>query len=87
MSESFSTGKAKRPDLDLFVVKEGKNGKNHWSKVGAAWKTKDDGLNIVFDSIPVNGKAVGLTQEKLEKMRAERQAKSQSQKPAISPQP
>jgi len=48
----------KRPTHDIFVVREGKD-KSHWTKIGAAWTNEDgQGLTLLFDALPVSGRAV-----------------------------
>ncbi len=43
---------------DVFTISETNNEKNpcRWMKVGVAFTNKDGSLNVVLDSLPLNGK-------------------------------
>ena len=42
--------------LDVLVAREGKNGKTHWTKVGAAFPNRDGvGFKVILDALPING--------------------------------
>ena len=49
---------ADAPTHIAYNVREGKeNDTSFWDKVGVAWEHKDgNGLNIVLNSTPINGK-------------------------------
>lgn len=38
--------------LDALAVREGKDGKNYFNKIGAAFETKNGGWSVVLDCIP-----------------------------------
>jgi len=47
----------KTPDFIAYKVQEGGDNKNHWNRIGAAWKHADEeGLNIVLHAVPLSGK-------------------------------
>ena len=51
------------PTHSVFLIKdlsnEGEEKKGFWIKIGAAWEHKDgNGLNIVLDAMPVDGRLV-----------------------------
>ncbi len=57
-TENAPKGKAsnKAPSHIAYQVREGKNGKSNWNRIGAAWMHKDgEGFRVQLDSIPVNG--------------------------------
>lgn len=82
-TDDFSENKSNLPSHIAYSVESGRDDKNHWQKIGAAWRTKADGLNIQLTAIPLDGKIVLRSREELEKMRAEREAQSNSaQQPA-----
>lgn len=45
----------KRLDVFTVVEREGQS-KSFWVKCGSAWPCKDGSINVVLDSLPVNGK-------------------------------
>jgi hypothetical protein len=54
----MSNSETKRPTHIAYAV-IGDGDKTHWHRIGAAWANKDGkGLNIVFDSLPLNGRVV-----------------------------
>lgn len=75
----MSDTSSKQPSHIAYSVVEGKKDQSHWSKIGAAWPAKDDGLSLQLDSIPLNGKIVLRSREELEKLREQRKAKTQDQ--------
>ena len=82
MSENnFSENKPKLPSHIAYSVNEGKDEKNHWQKIGAAWPTKDGGLSLKLNAIPIDGQIALRSREELDRMRAQRQ---NSQEPAQS---
>ena len=82
-TDDFSESKSNRPSHIAYSVEAGKDDKGHWHKIGAAWPTKGDGLNLQLTAIPLDGKIALRSREELEKMRAERdsQAGAQTQDP------
>ncbi len=69
---------AKLPDHYMYHVTEGKNGKGHFTKIGAGWDNKDgEGVNWQFELQP-NGKSVSRTRKFVEEMR-EKNKQSQDQ--------
>jgi len=91
MSEhNFSENKPKLPSHIAYSVEEGKDEKNHWQKIGAAWPTKGGGLSLKLNAIPIDGRIALRSREELERMRAQRQngqepAQSQEQQIAQKP--
>ena len=75
-SDKFSE-KSKKPSHYAYIVSEGKGDQSHWTKIGAAWPAKDDGLILTLDALPRNGVVQLRSREQLEKMRVERTAKQQ----------
>ena len=48
-----------KPVYDVFVVEDREEGDAFWIKVGAAFGHKDrDGMNIVLQALPPNGRLV-----------------------------
>lgn len=80
-TEDFSENKSNRPSHIAYSVEPGKDEKSHWHKIGAAWPTKGDGLNIQLTAIPLDGNIVLRSREELEKMRAEREAQANQGEP------
>lgn len=39
----------------VYVITEGKDGKKHWNRIGAAFENKDGSLNVKLDALPVSG--------------------------------
>ena len=81
MSENFSEKKPKLPSHIAYTVQEGKDDQNHWQKIGAAWPTKGDGLNIKLNAMPLNGEISLRSRKELERMREERAQKAEQQSP------
>lgn len=73
MSDNFTENKPKLPSHIAYSVEEGNNDKNHWHKIGAAWPTKDGGLSLQLNAVPIDGKIALRSRKELERMRAERQ--------------
>jgi hypothetical protein len=50
----------KHPAYHAYVVRDGKNGeKGFWTKLGAAWKSKDGkGFVLQLDCVPLDGRVV-----------------------------
>lgn len=63
----------KKPSFIASQVNEGKDGKSHFDRIGAAFEHGDgDGHTVLLDSMPLDGRIVLRTpQERLDEMRAE----------------
>lgn len=72
MSNENFNEKSNKPSHYAYTVSEGKNNQSHWTKIGAAWPAKDDGLTLSLDAIPRDGMVQLRSREQLERMRAER---------------
>lgn len=83
-NENFSE-KSKKPSHYAYIVSEGKDDQSHWTKIGAAWPAKDNGLTLTLDALPRTGVVQLRSREQLEKMRAERAAKEQERAHDIGP--
>ena len=77
MSDHFTENKPKQPSHIAYNVVDGKDNKHHWQKIGAAWPTKDGGLSVKVNAVPLNGEIQLRSREALEKMREQRQQKQQ----------
>lgn len=77
-NENFSE-KNNKPSYIAYAVKDGKDDQRHWTKIGAAWPAKGDGLSLQLDAFPRDGTVQLRSREQLERMRTERAAKSQAQ--------
>lgn len=86
MSDESFTERANKPSHIAYTVKDGKGDQSHWTKIGAAWPAKDDGLTLQLDAIPRDGVVQLRSREALERLRAERaQSPRQQQKHDQSP--
>lgn len=47
-----------KPDYAVYVTREGRDGKQFYTRVGAAWRVGNDGISIELDALPVNGEMV-----------------------------
>lgn len=72
MSDENFTENSKKPSHLAYTVSEGKNDQRYWTKIGAAWPAKDDGLTLQLDAIPRDGRVNLRSVEALERLRAER---------------
>ena len=50
-------GGGRAPDYRVFTVR-GDGDDAWWTRIGSAWKTKGDGINIQLDALPLDGKLV-----------------------------
>ncbi len=41
---------------DVYVIIEGKDGRDIWQKIGTAFENRDGSLNIYLNCIPISGK-------------------------------
>ena len=48
----------KRPDYEVFISQKGKDEKNYYTKVGAAWNVASDGISIKLSALPLDGSLV-----------------------------
>jgi hypothetical protein len=48
----------RKPDFNVYVTREGGDGKNHYRQIGVAWSVANGGISIKLDALPVNGEAV-----------------------------
>jgi len=86
MSNNSDENKPRLPSHIAYSVEEGGDDKNHWHKIGAAWPTKEGGLSLHLNALPINGRIALRSREELERMRAERQlAPKQNHVPDIKP--
>jgi len=44
-----------RTNLKVYALTE-RDGKTYWTRVGAAFKNRDDSLTIVLEALPVSGR-------------------------------
>ena len=45
------------PDYIVYTITEtGIEQQNFWQRVGAAWRNKDDSINVTLNALPLNGK-------------------------------
>ncbi|MFH1356065.1 MAG: hypothetical protein ABII18_02930 [bacterium] len=40
----------------VYTITEMKDGKSRWSNIGAAFLNKDGSINVILNSVPVDGK-------------------------------
>lgn len=48
----------KKPDYEVFISQKGKDNKNYYTRVGAAWQVASDGISIKLNALPVDGSLV-----------------------------
>jgi hypothetical protein len=61
---ALDTGvKNRSPSLIAYQVRDGKDGKNFWERVGVAWSNRDGGFTVQLHAIPLDGRIV-LTKPK-----------------------
>lgn len=48
---------ASKPDYIAYAV-EGEKDDVQWTRIGAAWTTKGDGVSILLRALPINGRIV-----------------------------
>ena len=47
----------KSPSHVAYQVRDGKDGKSYWTRIGSAWTNADGkGFNIQLDSVPLDGR-------------------------------
>lgn len=47
-----------RPDYDVFVSQKTADGKNYYTRVGAAWAVSREGISIKLAALPIDGNLV-----------------------------
>jgi hypothetical protein len=47
-----------KPDYQVFVSREGSDKKAHYTQIGAGWKVAKDGISVLLQSTPLDGKLV-----------------------------
>ena len=52
---TFGEGGAGRRWKVVYTIVEGRDGKKHWLRIGAAFENKDGSWNVRLDAMPVNG--------------------------------
>lgn len=82
MSEqSGDNAVGRKPDFIAYSVRESRDGKGHWNKVGAAWQHRDgQGLDIQLESLPLDGRLTlrELREERMTAFENERQSENAS---------
>jgi hypothetical protein len=74
------SGGGRKPDYIAYNVRDGRDGKGHFSRIGAAWQHRDgQGYDIHLDSLPVGGRVTlrELREERMQGYEDERQSQSQ----------
>ncbi len=72
-------GPGRKPDFVAYSVKDGRDGKGFFSRVGAAWAHRDgQGYDISLEAMPVNGRITlrELRDERTQDYQDERAARS-----------
>ncbi len=41
---------------DVINIREGSDGKKYWDRIGAAFVNKDGSLNVILNSLPLDGR-------------------------------
>lgn len=82
MSEqSGDNAVGRKPDFIAYSVRESRDGKGHWNKVGAAWQHRDgQGMDIQLESLPLDGRLTlrELREERMNAFESERQSENSS---------
>lgn len=87
MSDENFSEKTNQPSHIAYSVKDGKGDQSHWTKIGAAWPAKEDGLTLQLDALPRDGLVQLRSREQLERMRSQRAEKSQAQERSKTQEP
>lgn len=80
----------KKPDFIAYNVKETKQGKPVFNRVGAAWQHKDgQGYDIQLESMPVNGRVTlrEMRDKQMQGYQGQEQSQSNDQQQDQSHQP
>ncbi|MEZ0295279.1 MAG: hypothetical protein ACAI35_02375 [Candidatus Methylacidiphilales bacterium] len=57
MPTSNTPSTSKKPTHTAYHVRDSKDGKGYWTRIGAAWANGDGkGFNIQLDVVPLNGR-------------------------------
>lgn len=57
MTDNTTTTPAKTPSHAAYHVREGKDGKSYWTRIGGAWAHADGaGFNLQIDAVPLDGR-------------------------------
>ena len=57
MTQQDEPSAVKRPDFLAYTVRESKDGKGYWNKIGTAWQHRDgQGYDIQLESLPLDGR-------------------------------
>jgi len=46
-----------KPTYTAYAV-EGEGDSAQWTRIGAGWKTRGEGVNIILRAVPINGRIV-----------------------------
>jgi len=79
MSEQESNSAGKKPDYIAYTVRDTRDGKGDWNKVGAAWGHRDgQGIDLQLDAAPVDGRVTlrELREERMNSYEGERQSET-----------
>ncbi|MCU7805676.1 MAG: hypothetical protein KZQ96_21020 [Candidatus Thiodiazotropha sp. (ex Lucinoma borealis)] len=82
MTEHNDDNTAKKPDFIAYNVKDSKDGKGYWNKIGTAWQHRDgQGYDISLDSLPVDGRVTlrELREERMQSYDEQRQGQGPEQ--------
>ncbi len=81
MSEQSNDSVGRKPDFVAYSVRETRDGKGHWNKVGAAWQHRDgQGMDIQLESLPLDGRLTlrELREDRMNAFENERQSENTS---------
>ncbi len=57
MTDTTNTSPSKSPTHVAYQVRDSKNGKAFWTRIGSAWPHADgNGFNIQIDTVPLDGR-------------------------------
>ncbi|MEZ5492360.1 MAG: hypothetical protein R3F50_18915 [Gammaproteobacteria bacterium] len=79
MSEHERNSVGKKPDYIAYSVRDTRDGKSDWNKVGAAWGHRDgQGIDLQLDATPVDGRVTlrELREERMNSYEDDRQAEN-----------
>lgn len=82
MSDDVVDNKPQQPSHIAYTVQEGRDGRNYWNRIGAAWEGDGEGnISVQVSAVPVDGRIVLRPREALEKMREQRKQAPHTEKP------
>lgn len=88
MSDDFVDNKPQQPSHIAYTVQEGRDGRNYWNRIGAAWASDSEGsMSVQVSAVPVDGRIVLRPREALEKMREQRKQTQASEQPSRDMKP